>query len=249
MDASPGSPLSRAVHRCWHREIVLSHAGRRDVIAGPNRQEACANVNIRKVSHGGHLLGVSCLFTGAYVCRHNSIQITGDIMGLMSFMKEAGQKLFGHKDAEAANAAAQAAPDNEDAKTKAEAANAAAADAIVNYIHAQNLDAKQLDVLFDGAASTVNVYGVAADQATKEKILLCCGNVAGVASVNDKMEVEDPKPEAQWHEVVSGDNLSKIAKKFYGDANKYPVIFEANKPMLTHPDKIYPGQMLRIPPL
>jgi nucleoid-associated protein YgaU len=47
--------------------------------------------------------------------------------------------------------------------------------------------------------------------------------------------------------VVSGDNLSKIAKKFYGDANKYPVIFEANKPMLSHPDKIYPGQMLRIP--
>jgi nucleoid-associated protein YgaU len=189
------------------------------------------------------------LFTGAQACRPNSIQITGDIMGLMSFMKEAGQKLFGHKDAEAANAAAQAAPDSEDANAKAEAANAAAADAIVNYIHAQNLDAKQLDVLFDGAASTVNVYGVAADQATKEKILLCCGNVAGVAQVNDKMEVEDPKPEAQWHEVVSGDNLSKIAKKFYGDANKYPVIFEANKPMLTHPDKIYPGQMLRIPPL
>jgi nucleoid-associated protein YgaU len=170
-------------------------------------------------------------------------------MGLMSFMKEAGQKLFGSKDAEAANKAAEAAPDNEAAKAKAEELNAAAASAIVDYIHAQNLDAKQLDVLFDGASSTVNVYGVAADQATKEKILLCCGNVAGVAAVNDKMEVEDPKPEAQWHVVVSGDNLSKIAKKFYGDANKYPVIFEANKPMLTHPDKIYPGQMLRIPPL
>ena len=47
--------------------------------------------------------------------------------------------------------------------------------------------------------------------------------------------------------MVSGDNLSKIAKAFYGDANKYPVIFEANKPMLSSPDKIYPGQMLRIP--
>ena len=58
-----------------------------------------------------------------------------------------------------------------------------------------------------------------------------------------------PAPEAQWHTVVSGDNLSKIAKKFYGDANKYPVIFEANKPMLSHPDKIYPGQVLRIPAL
>ena len=54
---------------------------------------------------------------------------------------------------------------------------------------------------------------------------------------------------AQFHTVVSGDSLSKIAKEFYGDAMKYPVIFEANKPMLTHPDKIYPGQVLRIPPL
>ena len=56
------------------------------------------------------------------------------------------------------------------------------------------------------------------------------------------------EPEAQFHTVVRGDTLSAIAKKFYGDANKYPVIFEANKPMLSHPDKIYPGQMLRIPP-
>lgn len=170
-------------------------------------------------------------------------------MGLISFMKEAGQKLFGHKDAEAAQKQAEAAPDNEALLAKSEQMNKAAAKAIIDYIHAQNLNANALDVMFDGATATVNVYGVAPDQATKEKILLCCGNVAGVAQVNDKMEVEDPKPEAQFHEVVSGDNLSKIAKKFYGDANKYPVIFEANKPMLTHPDKIYPGQKLRIPPL
>lgn len=170
-------------------------------------------------------------------------------MGLMSFMKEAGQKLFGHKEAEAAQKQAEAAPDDEAAKARLEELNKKAASAIIDYIHAQSLDANALDVMFDAAESTVNVYGVAADQATKEKILLCCGNVAGVAHVNDRMEVEDPKPEAQFHEVVSGDNLSKIAKKFYGDANKYPVIFEANKPMLSHPDKIYPGQVLRIPPL
>ena len=53
--------------------------------------------------------------------------------------------------------------------------------------------------------------------------------------------------EAQFHTVVSGDSLSKIAKHFYGDPMKYPVIFEANKPMLADPDKIYPGQVLRIP--
>ena len=49
--------------------------------------------------------------------------------------------------------------------------------------------------------------------------------------------------------VEKGDTLSKIAKEVYGNANKYPAIFEANKPMLSHPDKIYPGQVLRIPPL
>jgi nucleoid-associated protein YgaU len=170
-------------------------------------------------------------------------------MGLMSFMKEAGQKLFGHKAAEAAAQAAEAAPSDAEVAAKLEALNKAAAEAVVDYIHSQSLDANALDVMFDAATSTVNVYGVAEDQETKEKILLCCGNVAGVAHVNDKMEVENPEPEAEWHEVVSGDTLSKIAKEYYGDAMKYPQIFEANKPMLTHPDKIYPGQMLRIPPL
>ena len=64
-----------------------------------------------------------------------------------------------------------------------------------------------------------------------------------------EVEVIEEAAMAQFHTVVSGDSLSKIAKEFYGDAMKYPVIFEANKPMLTHPDKIYPGQVLRIPPL
>ena len=94
----------------------------------------------------------------------------------------------------------------------------------------------------------VTVSGTAADQATKEKILLAAGNVAGVAEVDDQITVTNPEPEAQFHTVVRGDTLSAISKKFYGDANKYNTIFEANKPMLTHPDKIYPGQVLRIPP-
>ncbi len=166
-------------------------------------------------------------------------------MGLMSFMKEAGEKLFGKGDAKAAQDAAAAAPtaDNVAALSKA------AGDAIVTYINAQGLPGSNLDVGFDGTTSTVTVAGQVDDQGTKEKILLCCGNVAGVAAVNDMLTVTDPAPEAQYHVVVSGDNLSKIAKAYYGDANKYPVIFEANKPMLSNPDKIYPGQSLRIPPL
>lgn len=163
-------------------------------------------------------------------------------MGLLSFVKEAGEKLFGIGAAKAAAPAAAPAPD-------IAAANATAAKAITDYIAVQGISTAGITVAFDGASSTVTVDGSVADQATKEKILLCCGNVAGVAGVNDLIVVSTPAPEAQYHTVVSGDNLSKIAKKFYGDANKYPAIFEANKPMLKHPDKIYPGQMLRIPPL
>jgi nucleoid-associated protein YgaU len=127
------------------------------------------------------------------------------------------------------------------------AANAAAGDAI--HIKSQNLNATGLTVTYDGATSTVSVFGVAPDQATKEKIALCCGNVAGVAKVNNMMTVDQSEPEATYYTVVSGDTLSKIAKTNYGDANKYMIIFEANKPMLSDPNKIYPGQLLRIPPL
>lgn len=166
-------------------------------------------------------------------------------MGLMSFIKEAGEKLFGRGEAKAATEAAQASPTPE----AIAAASAAAGQAIADYIATQNLPSGGLEIGFDATTATVTVAGTVPDQATKEKILLCCGNVHGVAAVNDMLVVDAPEPEAQWHTVVSGDNLSKIARAFYGDPNKYPVIFEANRPMLTHPDKIYPGQMLRIPPL
>ncbi len=166
-------------------------------------------------------------------------------MGLMSFIKEAGEKLFGKGEAKAAEAAVAQSPSPENVA----ALSKAAGDAIAAYVVAQGLKVDGLDVSFDAPSATVTVAGTVADQATKEKVVLCCGNVDKVAAVNDMLVVSSPQPESQWHTVVSGDNLSKIAKKFYGDPNKYPVIFEANKPMLTHPDKIYPGQMLRIPPL
>ena len=75
------------------------------------------------------------------------------------------------------------------------------------------------------------------------------GNTEGVATVDGWMTVEVEEPEAQFHTVVKGDYLSKIAKEYYGDAMKCPVIFEGYKPMLTDPDKIYTGQVLRIPVL
>ena len=101
-------------------------------------------------------------------------------MGLMSFIKEAGEKLFGRGEAQA-----KEAPD----PNATVRANQAAADAIVDYIRSMNLDAEGLSVAYDGEKSEVTVSGMAKDQQTKEKILLCCGNVAGVAKVNDDLSV------------------------------------------------------------
>lgn len=165
-------------------------------------------------------------------------------MSLISFIKDAGEKLFSHSSAPAAPAAtATAAPQPDIA-----ALNATAGAAIEKYIGSQNLKVEGLNVGYDGATQTVTVSGIAADQATKEKTVLCCGNVAAVSKVNDMLTVAAPgEPEGTYREVKSGDTLSKIAKEAYGDANAYMKIFEANKPMLSNPDKIYPGQMLRIP--
>lgn len=157
-------------------------------------------------------------------------------MGLFSFIKEAGEKLLGVGETKADAPAADPA-----------AANAAAAKAIENYIAKMNLSAENLKVAFDGATGQVTVSGKAATQEIKEKILLCCGNVKGVANVVDNMEVAEQAAAPRFYTVVSGDTLSKIAKQHYGNANAYMKIFEANKPMLTDPDKIYPGQTLRIP--
>ncbi len=162
-------------------------------------------------------------------------------MGLFTFLKEAGQKLFGKE----VTAAEQAAGD--DAAKRAEA-DRAAATAIENYVSTLGLKITAFTVTFDSATGVAKVYGVADDQETKEKAILAAGNVEGVATVDDQMTVSRAAPAAQFYSVVKGDTLSKIAKQFYGNANDYMRIFEANKPMLTHPDKIYPGQNLRIPP-
>ena len=98
---------------------------------------------------------------------------------------------------------------------------------------------------------TVAISGMASDAAEREKAILVLGNVKGVAKVEDRIQVaarqQEPQPQSQFYTVQSGDTLSKVAKQFYGDANRYSAIFEANRPMLKDPDEIYPGQVLRIP--
>jgi len=161
-------------------------------------------------------------------------------MSIISFIKDAGEKLFGKKDT-------PPAADPAALQAQADAANAQAASAITAYINSQCLKVDDLDVAFDGATGTVSVAGEAADQATREKVVLCCGNVHGVSQVDDAMTTAEPADQSRWYTVVRGDTLSAISKSQYGNANEYMKIFEANKPMLTSPDKIYPGQVLRIP--
>jgi nucleoid-associated protein YgaU len=174
---------------------------------------------------------------------------TGGIsMGLFDFVKEAGEKLFRSQDAQVASDAVTNAPNDDAAKAKLDQMNRVAGDAIEAYVNAQGLTVTGLTVTFDGGSGAATVFGVAADQTSKEKVLLCCGNVSGVARVNDMLSVDQSAPEALFYTVVAGDNLSKISKLHYDNPNKYMLIFEANKPMLGHPDRIYPGQMLRIPP-
>jgi nucleoid-associated protein YgaU len=108
-----------------------------------------------------------------------------------------------------------------------------------------NFEVEDLNVAVAG--DLVTVAGKVDSQETKEKIVLAVGNVRDIARVDDRLEVTGPA--ATFYTVVSGDTLSKIAREHYGDASKYPTIFEANKPMLEHPDRIYPGQVLRIPPM
>lgn len=146
-------------------------------------------------------------------------------MGLFDFVKEAGEGLLGKLTGDA----------TEDAK------------AVQGRVQDLGLGVDGLRVEMEGDRAVLR--GKAKSQAEAEKAIVAAGNVPGVAQVDDKLEVEQAAKPSQYHKVVKGDSLSKIAKKFYGDAMKYPEIFEANKPMLTDPDKIYPGQVLRIPPI
>lgn len=152
-------------------------------------------------------------------------------MGLFSFLKGAGEKLFGK---------------NTEAPTP-EAAEPLRAQALIDHIQKLGLSFNSLSVKTQG--DTVTLTGEVDTQAEAEKIALAVGNVEGVGVVDNQMVVATPEPESRTYTVQSGDSLSKIAKEMYGDMMQYNVIFEANKPMLSDPDLIYPGQVLRIPNL
>jgi nucleoid-associated protein YgaU len=165
-------------------------------------------------------------------------------MGVFDFIKGAGEKLL------ELNPAVKAA------------------DVLMDRVRKHRLGKEDLKIETEGGK--VRVSGSAASQEEKEKIVLAVGNVNGVEQVVDDIIIIDPSvpgpvPQppgpataaggggastgaSQFYTVVKGDTLSKISKRFYGSAQKYNRIFEANRPMLSDPDKIYPGQVLGIPP-
>ena len=119
-------------------------------------------------------------------------------------------------------------------------------EALEKEVNDLGLDNSGVEIHVDDEGN-VSVLGEAISQEVKEKIILAVGNVEGVGGVTDKATSKAGGRASQFHTVKSGDTLGAISKTFYGTWRLYPEIFEANKPMLSHPDKIYPGQVLRIP--
>ena len=155
-------------------------------------------------------------------------------MGIFSFIASVGEKLAGAPDDKSAEQAwRQAALKNVPAKL--------------------GLPVTDFAVSLNGEVAVLT--GKVSSREIAEKIVLAIGNTAGVGSVDDRLEVAAGSvpaaaavPAAVFYTVKKGDNLSTIAQEHYGAASKYTLIFEANKPMLKDPDKIYVGQVLRIPP-
>lgn len=150
-------------------------------------------------------------------------------MGIFSFIKDAGSKLFGANEAEAAaDKAAQ----------------------ITAELARYNVEGVTVTVNDDAVVLT----GQVAELKDIKKAIIIAGNIDGIASVSNEVTIA-PQPivieaEKAFYTVKSGDTLSKISGEVYGgDVMKYEIIFEANRPMLEHPDKIYPGQVLIIPEL
>lgn len=142
-------------------------------------------------------------------------------MGLFDFVSNFGKKLFSKDD-----------PDP--------------ADKIKKEIEAANPGVKNLDVKFkDGQ---VQLSGDAITPEAMEKAVLMAGNVQGVEKVSaDGVTAPPQTGKVEYYTIQSGDTLSGIAKQFLGNASAYNQIFEANREVIQDPNKIYPGQKIRIP--
>ena len=141
-------------------------------------------------------------------------------MGLFDFVKDIGTRLFGSHDDPAA-------------KIKA-------------HIEASNPGIDGLEVAFEDGK--VKLSGNAQDQAAMEKAVLMAGNVEGVTDVDSSAVAAPPaEKKVEYYVIQKGDTLWAIAARFLRSGARHPEIFEANREVIQHPDRIYPGQKIRIP--
>ncbi len=166
-------------------------------------------------------------------------------MGLFDFVKSAGAKITNLFDDDDEISAEEKAAAEIAAAEDQEKWNVGFSKWLVRQVAQAGHEVENLDIAFSDSVATIK--GTAADQETREKVVLTVGNAEKVGQVDDQMDVAIPADPAVFYQVQKGDSLSAIAKSQYGVMTLYPVIFEANKPMLNHPDEIFPGQVLRIP--
>jgi LysM repeat protein len=143
-------------------------------------------------------------------------------MGLLDFIKDAGASIFGGGRDE---------------------------DQEIHDLLVSTFGSEINDLKVEFGDGVVSLFGSCESQAVKEKAVLIAGNVKGVQAVDDTNFTAPVEEEVEYYTVVPGDSLSRIAKQYYGNAMKYPEIFEANREVIKDPDLIYPGQKLRIPKL
>jgi nucleoid-associated protein YgaU len=146
-------------------------------------------------------------------------------MSIIDFVKEAGKKL----------GMGDQPPSAPDMKKELDS----------HKIGTENIN---VDVHGDKAVLT----GAAASPDILEKAVVAIGNVVGISKVETDVNVPAPvsgTAASTTYTVKKGDTLSEIAERIYGKghSDQYKAILEANRPMLKSADKIYPGQVLRIP--
>ena len=141
-------------------------------------------------------------------------------MGLFDFVKDIGNKLFSREDE--------------------------AAEKIKQHIEAANPGIENLGVAYENGV--ISLSGDASSSEAMEKAVLMAGNVQGVSEVKvNELHAPAVEEKVEYYVIQEGDTLSAIAKRYYGKANDYPRIFEANREVIKNPDLIFPGQKIRIP--
>lgn len=142
-------------------------------------------------------------------------------MGLFDFASNIGNKIFGNSDE---------APEK-----------------ITEHVESNNPGVENLKV--DYQDGCVTLTGDCDDPEAIEKAILMIGNMEGVEKVINKtnLPVADESDQIEYYLIQSGDTLSGLAKKYYGDASAYPRIFDANREVIKDPDLIFVGQKIRIP--